>query len=454
MKSFFTTVMVTLSVLSLMAQDAPPPRQITVDEAVRLAMEQNLNLKIEDNKNQVLRRNRDFALNRFIPSLTASATLSRLNEQQKITSFVTSPQPPFISTKTIEIDPWTLGLNFSAQLPLSLALFRGIEQTVIEYDNGLLTYFIAQRRLERDVRKLFNQILALEEAVKITQLRLENARTRYLQADEAYRAGRLQEINALQARVAWENTKPTLREQELSLETLKMNFKMLLGIELNENIVFVGDIKAVSFTLALTPQSLQRLLDQRLDVMNIGANIRSLENVIQLQKDSLLPNLILMFSMDPSLAEPFNADSWSKENAWKQRGGMFSISLSWKLDSLIPGSQAWVNIKNLEDQLEQLRLTLAQVKMASAVDLLSLMQRIQKYRESLAALEANVNLAERVVQLSNNAYRAGLQSLIEVQDAELQLQSARLQLINEKISLNNSILDLIYSLDFKEGENQ
>jgi len=441
MKSFFTTVMFTLSVLSLMAQDAPPPRQITVDEAVRLAMEQNLNLKIEDNKNQVLRRNRDFALNRFIPSLTASATLSRLNEQQKITSFVTSTQPPFISTKTIEIDPWTLGLNFSAQLPLSIALFRGIEQTFIEYDNGLLTYFIAQRRLERDVRKLFNQILALEEAVKITQLRLENARTRYLQADEAYRAGRLQEINALQARVAWENTKPTLREQELSLETLKMNFKMLLGIELNENIVFVGDIKAVSFTLALTPQSLQRLLDQRLDVMNIGANIRS-------------PNLILMLSMDPSLAEPFNADSWSKENAWKQRGGMFSISLSWKLDSLIPGSQAWVNIKSLEDQLEQLRLTLAQVKMASAVDLLSLVQRIQKYRESLAALEANVNLAQRVVQLSNNAYRAGLQSLSEVQDAELQLQSAQLQLINEKISLNNSILDLIYSLDFKEGENQ
>ncbi len=452
MKKFLLLMICLGFQLTAFSQETPERLSLTVEDAVRLALENNLGVKIEDNKVQVLRRNRDFVWNQFLPSLTVGATLSRINEEQKITSFVPIPTPPFLVTQTIEVNPWNLGLSFQAQLPLTIAMFRGIEQTVIEYENGQLSAFIAARRLERDVRKFFNQILALEESVKITALRVENARQRFLQAEASFRSGRIPEINSLQAKVSWENTKPALRDQELTLENLKMTFKMLLGLPLDKEVSLSGTIEAVDFTVAIDSENLNRLIDRRLDVLNMSASAKALENAINIQYDLLYPTLILMLSMDPSLNDPFNSEAWTKDGAWKQRGGMVGISLSWKLDSLIPGNKSWVNIKNMEDQLQQLRLTEAQLRMAGAVELINLLKRIEKSRESLGPLQANVDLAQRAARLANDGYRAGNQSLLEVQDAELQLQTARLQLLNEKINLNNSIIDFIFALDQREGE--
>lgn len=428
------------------------PLTLTIDEAVRMALENNLGLKVEENKVQVLRRNRDHAWNRFLPSVTASATLSRLNEQQKVTTFVPIPVPPFLTSQTVTIDPWNLGLNVQVQLPLALSQLRAVEQTLVEYENGTLGLLQARRRLERDVRKFFYQILAFQETVRLSRLRAENARQRFVQTEASYRAGRVPEISALQSRVAWENTRPGLREQELALDNLLTSFKILLGLPIDRPLSLSGSIEAVRFDLELTPERLQALVERRLDVRALAASARSLGTALQLQRDLLLPSLVLMFTMDPSLNDPFNPDSWSEENAWKQRSGMFGITLTWKLDSILPGSQNQVAIQNLEDQLRQLQWNQEQLRLAGAAELLNLFNRIQRYRESIQTLESNVQLAERAARLANDGYRAGTQSLLEVQDAELQLQTARLQTLNEKINLNNAILDFVYALDVGEGD--
>lgn len=447
---FVTVFAIVVTVPALSAQNQGGQRIVlTVDQAVNLALENNLGLLVEGRKLETARRNSDYAWNRFLPTVNVGATLSRLNEVQKITTFVPIPTPPFLSTTTVEPDPWNLSLSFQIQLPLNPALFSGIRQLLIEYEGGLISYQAARRRLERDIRKLFYQILAAEEAVRITQLRAENARQRFQLAESSYRAGRAPELTMLQARVAWENTRPALREQELAVESLKNQFKLLLGLPLENEIVLEGSIQRLGPDLTPEDQVAERFVDQRLDVLQLENTLKAVENALRVQYDSLWPTLVLMWSADPSLPEPWKTQSW-EDNKWRQRSGMLAFTLSFKLDNLIPGSQTWVSIRNLEDQIGQVRLNLEQLRRAAALEIRSTLARLRKIQESLAALEANVELAARVAQLTETGYRTGTQSLTEVQEADLQLQAARLQLLNEKLAYNNLLIDLVFAL--QEGE--
>ncbi len=448
MKNNVLRILLTFSTIALFAQT---PRSMTVEQAVEQAVSTNLGMQIEARKLSILERQKNFVWNMFIPSVTAGTALSRLNQDQVFSTLVPLPSPPYVTQKTIDIDEWSLGLSLNFQLALTPALFRGITQTVIDFENGSLTRDTALRKLERDVRKAFYQILALQEAVNLTRSQLENSFQRYQQSEANFRAGRSPELTVLQAQVSWENRKPALREQEQALENSLMNFQFLIGIPFDEKIQLNGNIEPYAVEQPNLEDGLIDRVSKRLDVQAALGGVKSLETVLQLQYDSMLPTLLLMFSMDPGIAEPFKAESWETDN-WKQRSGMFALNLSMKLDGWIPGSTTWVSNENLKDQLEQAKIGLAQAIRGGEMEVTSLLRRLLKSQESLRALELNVELSQRASRLSETSYRAGGQSLLEVQEADLQLQTARLQLLNEKLSFNNTVLDLEYALNTPREE--
>ena len=71
---------------------------------------------------------------------------------------------------------------------------------------------------------------------------------------------------------------------------------------------------------------------------------------------------------------------------------------------------------------------------------------------ALETLSKNVDSAKRAYQLTDEAYKSGARSLLEVQDAELQYQSAQLILLNEKQVLNSTLLDLETALNSTREE--
>lgn len=456
MKSKIFYVLVFIGFLgSLNAQTSP--REITSEDAVDLAVQNNLGLALEDAKIAIKRRENQFAWNRFLPGVTASAAMTRLNEPVTASGlapvFDSGLTPGNFAVRPFsqEVDPWNLGFNLTAQLPLSWAMFRGIEQTLIDYDNSVLSRVIAEKRLRRDVKKTFYQLLALQEAIRITELQLESSRQRYLQTQASFKAGRVPELSVLQTQVAWETRKPALEDQKLSYSGALMQFKFLLGLDLQVPLLLKGAIVAQIRPPLEATKILIDHLQRRLDVQNASAGLKSLKNVFELQKDLLLPNLILQLSMDPGINDPFNGDSWNLDK-FKQRSGAFSIILSWKLDSLVPGSSSWVGLENLGDQIRQAELGLEQTMLAGAMEITNLVDRLRKGSQSLKALELNIELAQRAYQLADQSYRAGGQSLLEVQDTELQLQGARLQLLQEKLTYNNTILDLEFALDLSQDQ--
>jgi outer membrane protein TolC len=448
---------------------AAPAGALTVDDAVKQAREHNLGMAVEDLKLAQKRDEKNFSYNRLYPSADISSTVLRLNQLNldqweqlwPAIANTDSSGNQYVPFSTLsnqlgkEENHWVLSLGVKFQWILNPAVFRGIAQTLIDYDNAVLTREAAAAKLDRDVRKAFFQLLALHAATDVFQSQLQVSADRYRVAKANADAGLGSEIASLQAQVAFENRKPALADQQVNETNAQSGFRLLLNIPESAALNLEGTLDVDPVLLKALKDVdvealVQRYLEGRWDVSGAKGSARSLANIAALQADSLWPTFILGWSADPSVQAPFSGSTWtdtsvSKYN-WAQTNGALSMTLDWKLDSFIPGSTTGVEITGRQRQAEQARLTIEQARRAGENEIRSLVGRLKKSAQSLDGLALALTLAEKSDKLTQNGYQAGTQSFTDAQDADLQLQTARLQFLNEELALQSTLADLDYAL--------
>jgi outer membrane protein TolC len=127
--------------------------------------------------------------------------------------------------------------------------------------------------------------------------------------------------------------------------------------------------------------------------------------------------------------------------------GGLSLQLQWKLDALLPGSWYWTQRADLQSARQALQEGKKQLQDAARAEVIAFAEQIDSSKTALVSLEKNVDAARRAQTLAQAAFHAGVKSLLEVQDAELQAQAAQLALLQEKIKLANALIDLEVALN-------
>src|SRR5690554_5914660 len=111
------------------------PLSIRLDEAVRLAFQNNVQLSSKAIDLRMKKAEKDYAWNVFLPSIQTTATMARTNIKEVSTTIPSVSPPGFatITTKLDEKDKWKMigGLNIS--LNLNAALFEGLKATRQSY---------------------------------------------------------------------------------------------------------------------------------------------------------------------------------------------------------------------------------------------------------------------------------------------------------------------------------
>jgi outer membrane protein TolC len=441
-----------------------PVGALTVDEAVKQARDHNLGMAAEDLTLAQAKDQKDFSTNRLYPTVDLSSTLIRLNQLnlnqwEELWPLINNGRVSNFSQLSSQLgdesNHWLLSLGVKVQWVVNPAVFRGITQTLIDYQNAVITRDAAAARLDRDVRKMFYTLLTQHEATDVFQSDVNVAADRFRVAKANADAGLGSEIASLQAQVAFENKKPLLADQKISEANTLSTFKLLLNVPDSTDLKLEG-------TLAVDPELLkvlkdidvealvQRYLEGRWDVASARGAQRSLANIEALQADSLWPTFILGWSADPAVQAPFNGSTWSdpatSKYNWAQTNGALSMTLDWKIDSFIPGSTTGVEITGRKRAAEESRLLVEQARRAGENEIRSLVGSLKKSAQSLDGLALALTLAEKSDKLTQNGYQAGTQSFNDAQDADLQLQTARLQFLKEELALQSTLADLDYAL--------
>ncbi len=432
------------------------PMVLSIDKAVKLALENNLGLKSSRIDVEMKKRAADLSWNRFIPTVQASGTLMRWNKEQSGSAAqgITEAFPgtgiyDTVAFASYNLPRWGLSTGLDFSLNLSYALFKEIEGTKVDYAAGLISYETALKQLERDVRKNFYNILVFEENLNLMKQNLQAAGERYEQAKINYSNGLVPELSKLSAQVGYENLKPALSEMELGYANMLDGFKMLLGIDLSEDIDIEGTISVNPIKLN-TQKLTERFLQGRLDMQKMKNSLLSLK--IQrsaLKLRTMTPMLVLGWNLDPA----YSLDPWENnwfENMndnWSQQSGMLRITLAMSLDSLLPWSAAQAGIKDMGDGIRQLEIGISQAKSGAEMEIKSLVMQLNKSMVQLETLDLNVSLAKKAYRMSREAYNAGNKELLEVEDSERDLNNAKLEVLKEKYKYNTGLLDLEYALN-------
>ena len=429
-------------------------RKIPVDEAVKMAIESNLSLESARISLDTKKRKNDLKWNQFIPTLSATGSLVRDNEATTASGVAPVPLGGGVYgvvPYSVDVPQWHVAGNFSASLTIVTALFEGLKNYRLDYEAGVLSYEKAKAQMERDLRKLYHNILLAEENLRLQREKYAAAERQETQAQANYRAGLAPELQYLQAQVAKENLKPQIDEAENNVRLVKANFAFTIGLPYDTEIELVpldGEFTPVSLEISRLISDASRNkpdileLRQTLLVAQSGRKAQALQ--------AWTPYLNLGWNIQRAFTGDPWKDSWGDSGLWS-KSGSFTITLGMTFNGLVPWFKEGQALKATANQIAGLNVNLAQLIRGTEIEVYNTCLTLAKTEVSVEAMRRNVDLAQRSYQSTETAYRNGLQTLLEVQNAANQLQEARLGVMSQRVSYLNGLIDLEYALGVPFG---
>ena len=462
----------TLTAQAATAQPAPSGAteqvRLNADEAVDRALKNNLSLETARVNTATKKRASDLSWNQFIPSLTASGTYVLNNEASTISGMAPvrwkdveklgipgltqsmfemgsgdATMYSYVVPFSMEGPRWNLATSLQASLTISIAMFENMNRLRLDYEGGLISYEKAKLQLERDVRKAYNNMLLLQENIALLRGSYENVERQVQIARANYRAGIVPELTLLQAQVGLENMKPMMDQVENGMRLSKASFAMSLGLPYDTDFTLVPMENETAFVSLDVQELISKAASGKPDIQELRHNILMLKSVRKAQVHSLLPFLNLSWN-GISAYVPDPVKDW-------QKSGSLNITLGIQLHSLIPWSSNFQAIKSWDDQINAANIGLAMLIRGTEIEIYNIVLTLDKTRITAEAQTQAVNLAERSYQLTERAYRAGLQDHLQVQNAEQSLRQARVNLLTEQFNYLNGLLDLEYAIGVPFG---
>jgi outer membrane protein TolC len=450
--------------------------RLTVEEAVELALKNNLSLQTGALTLDTARRANDLVWNQFLPDLALRGTLARQNKASDPASatvpvpngnlpysFPNGSQPIQLNgmnltpaqvylTDPVAVPRWSMQGNFSATLNLSAALVAGIQAIKADYQAGLITYEKARLQTERDLRKAYNDMLLQIENIALLRESYEAAERQVSTAQANYQAGLAAELSLLQAQVSRDNMKPGISQAENGLALSQARFAMTLGLPYETRFELVSRPVETGFIPLDLAELIYEAARGKPDIRELRQKLAALEKKRQAQvMQTRTPGLSLSWNLSPTFgADPFK-DSWFKKDNWSDRGGNFSVTLGISLNGLFPFTKEGQAIRDMDNQIRSMANSISEMVRGTELEIYNTLLTLVQVQSSVEAQAETVRIAEQSYRLTDEAYRAGLQDFLQVQNAELELHKARLEIIKQQNTYRNSLIDLEYAVGLPFG---
>lgn len=457
----YVAILLVTAPLPAAADESPEPIRVDVEQAVQLALENNINLAIEEIELGTHKRTMNNRWNAILPEVNASIGAAHDrnlfgNSTISGSSLMADPDSELSpgsgvydrvisSSYESELQPTSaVNAGIRMNLPINFGIIRQFRQTVLDFQSGLLSLERARKEMEIQVRKQFWFIRVLQAGLELDIQNLENLQDRYEQNRVNYENGLVTELSLLSSRVSLENARPLLMAKKAELANTMAEFKSLLAVPREQEIILQGDIQVEIYDLQ-AEQLIQRFAHQRFDIRNIDQQILSMENqktVTTLFEKSPTINLGLSWRTGVN-DKPLQAESWEQftDNL------SLSADISIPLDGFIPGSSTDLRIREMEDAISSLRLSRALAVDRSGIEIENLVRRLENAKAGIEAYKVNHQLALRSYELNTQAFRLGSVDLSEVEQAQDELYQAEYSILYEKYNYLTALLDLEYAIN-------
>lgn len=398
-KIFFLSVLCILCVGSLAAETVGNTennvRYLTLDDALTLGLENNPDLLTARRNLESLARTEQGKWNSFIPNLSLNGSYSNTHNQDSN------------SWKWSGSTGISLSFNFGIPFQMNLK--------TLEYQAGILEYQKLEATTLNTIAGKFYTLIAEKNNIDILVQAGKLAEEQYQQDLANYNRGLVSELTLLQSRYAYLSSQPEIDSAKSTYETDLNNFKMLIGI--SGDIELTGSLEVQKISLPEGNILADKYTEQNYDVQQQAVAV---EIAVLTKKQSTASELAPTLNLSENL-------SFSEGTNGKavDMNGSFTASVSIPLTGFIPYSSTNLNLKNLEDQIEnaQQNLTVTITETRNALALLP--DKINRLWNAVELAQLNYSISDRAYQLSLEGYNSGLVSQTDLGEARQQMTTAQ-----------------------------
>ncbi len=392
---------------------AQQPQVITFDEAIRIALDRNIQVKqsgnnIELSARQVFQRRMN-----FLPSFSMSTNGSR-------GSGFAQDQ----AGRNIQFTSQNLSGSLSGQINLfdGFANIAALRQSKHNLQASELTYDQTRETVAFDVASNFLLYVNGGQLVVIQQENLEAQRQLLAQIEEFVNVGSRPISDLYQQQAATAQSELDVLNAERDAELSKARLIQVLQLDPRGEYEFVAP-RYEDVPVAPQDYDLQELFDiafqSRDDLAAQEARILAAQQGVRLAKSVFWPTVGLGGSYRSNYSPDINRSFFDQVDG--NRGNSLGFSVSY---SIFDGFSRNTQVQQAEVQYRNEMLEMESLKQNAALQVRQGYLEYETARKSLEVSETQVLAAERALDASQNRYNVGAGTLVELTQARAQYVAA------------------------------
>lgn len=321
-----------------------------------------------------------------------------------------------------------------------------MRQIEMDYENARISYALQRLNVERNITSQFYSLFMSQQNLAISESELENAERNFNIIKDKVEADLTTKDEYYQAELNLAQSRSSLENQRVSLENAKDNFKQVLGIPLEEDIVVVCDIEAEPVIVDFD-KALESALTTRLELRQRQISREQQEmSLIQVKDND-------SFNGSISLSLGIMGDNQEFNHVYDNPTNNPRVSVSFSVPLYDWGARkARIKAAEIGKQIFEL---------SAEEELKSIEMNVRSTCRSLDNLVGQISIAEQsqrnaqlTYDLNEERYRNGELTGLQMNQFQNQLSNSKMSytqaIINYKVQLLNIKVLTLY--DFEKNE--
>ncbi len=402
-------ILIIFGVVDLFAQDT---MQINLNESIKLALENNHDLKLAKfEKDKAEEKVNEAWGSAVLPNITGSVHYSRALKQSQFYL-----ETPFFSGSFPSGTQNTMTIGANLQQPLftgAVFLAVRIARTYAEINEQM--YTATKAEMVVNVKRAYYSVLLSGEVLKLTKESLQLAEDNLSNTEKMYKVGAVPEYDFVRAKVQVQNLIPEVQQSKNSYEVAKNLLRLVTGIPRGKEVKIKDSLNLREINASGFEDAVNIMVEKN------GA-IKQLELQNEMQKDAVSYEFSKHF---PELYFTSNWQTQAQENDgrafsdWRYKNSVY-IGLNLKVP-IFNGFQTSSKVE--QAQIDQHKSEEQYTKILDVMknQLEEVLLNINQTREKLDAYNATIKEAQLGYDIASKRYKTGLGTQLEVVDAMVSL---------------------------------
>ncbi|MEM8525174.1 MAG: TolC family protein [Bacteroidota bacterium] len=404
-KTLITSFTLLFSVM-LFAQNV-----LTPNEAMRILMEQNFDIRVAQNDRQIAVNNTSKELNGYLPTLDASAGSSG--------TLGSSTQQLFNGQENKVNNAFSWGAN--ASVNANYVVYNQSRELTVDQLKEVLNLTDLQLRQTMELNLLqtmsaYYDLAQLREQLDLQKQAIELSRRRKQRAEYRYEYGQGSRLDVLNAQVDIQRDTVTLLNLEQQISNAKRNLTFLMGLPMDVD--FRVDTSVQYLDEPKYQSLLRETMQENIQLLLLQQNLVVQEYDLKLNEATRRPIVSTQanynFNFQDNAAGSFVLNSSS-------RGLNFGVNVAW---NLWDGGVRKMRAENIRVGIQSQLIQREQIEQQLETDLANAWQTYQNALFILEVEKENRATAQLNFERTEEQFNAGQISSVEFRQAQLNLLNA------------------------------